>query len=508
MFFFILASFQIGAAERFNIAISASPNNLNPFQSTDANSQNINRLVHMSLIDFDDKMQNRCRACLSFQEIIENKKQVVKFKLRDDLTFSDGTKVKSNDVKKSWEYFALNDKIKSTHADTFESIERIDIKNDAEFSIVYKKFSIENLSNLSLLKIVKILNPNLEKLEPTDILGCGDYLLSKISPLEIVLEPKDKSKPSFNFKVVKDETTLALKLINHEIDLSVASISPRKTFWLKSKDNVLKVWDIPGANYQFMGLNHKREIFQDLRIRKAISLLIPRLDILKYKLKNTAILSIGMFSPAFADLYEPRPIEAYDVNAARKLLAEAGYVKNKNGLLEKNGKVFEIDWKVSNNKSSIEIVQVIQNFLEKEGFKINMSIQEWGTYMSSFKAGKFDIVVGQWVGFTGPDMLNFVFHSKNTPPKGGNRTSYNNPEFDRLAELASGELNEQKRNDYYKQALKVVNDDYAYINLWHPNIIWIADKCITNINLEPTGGFYPLLKIARNHEGECVRKSK
>ena len=129
---------------------------------------------------------------------------------------------------------------------------------------------------------------------------------------------------------------------------------------------------------------------------------------------------------------------------------------------------------------------------------VNVSIQEWGTYMSAFKAGKFDIVVGQWIGFTGPDMLKYVFHSSNTPPKGGNRVGYNNPEVDKFLDLATVETNKEKRTLLYKKAEKIINTDYAAINLWHPNIIWIGRDCLSDITLESTGSFYPLKTLEKN----------
>ncbi|MBY0416293.1 MAG: ABC transporter substrate-binding protein, partial [Bdellovibrionales bacterium] len=387
--------------------------------------------------------------------------------------------------------------IKSTFMGSFEAIEDVNIKDSLTLEIVYKEFSLENLSNLSLLKIVKVKDLNKEIYEAQDIIGCGDYILKNVQPLEILIEPRLKTRPSLIFKVVKDETTLALKLINKEIDLSVANMSPRKVFWLKSQ-NGIKVWEIPSGNYQFMGVNHKREIFQDQRVRKAFSLLIPRKEILEYKLKNTAVLSIGMFSPAFGDMFEPGDIDKNDVEEARHLLSESGWKKNKNGILEKNGKLLEIDWKVSNNKASIEVVEVLQHYYQKEGIIINVSIQEWGTYMSAFKSGKFDIVVGQWVGFTGPDMLKFVFHSTNTPPKGGNRVGYNNAEVDKVLDLATVETNAEKRTSLYKQASKMINADYAAINLWHLNIIWIGRSCLSDIKLESSGSFYPLKTLEKN----------
>ena len=491
-----LASYSISAFSQktIKIAISAAPNNLVPFFSTDANSQNINRLVHTALVDFNEKMQFVCVGCESFKESIVGEKHIFKFTLRPNITFSDNSPVTTQDVKKSYEYFAKNEKIKSTFMGAYETIEAVNIIDEKNVEIVFKSFSLENLSNLSLLKIVKINNPLKDSLEPQDVIGCGDYQIKEIQPLEILITHRRGQKPNLNFKVVKDETTLALKLINKEIDLSVANMSPRKVYWLKSQPEI-KIWDMPSGNYQFMGINHRREIFQDRRVRKAFSLLIPREEILKYKLKNTASLSNGMFSKAFGDMYEPLAIDSHNPELSRKLLSEAGWVKNKKGFLERNGKVLEIDWKVSNNKASIEIVEVLKNAFEKEGMVVNLSIQEWGTYMSAFKAGKFDIVVGQWIGFTGPDMLRFVFHSSNLPPKGGNRVGYSNLEIDQVLDSATIEIDAIKRTHKYKQALKMINEDYASINLWHPNIIWIGRSCIDNVKLESTGSFYPLKNI-------------
>jgi len=507
---FIIGMFLSGimavyASDKITIAISSAPNNLVPFYSTDANSQNINRLIHKALIDFNEKMQFQCRACLSFEERFEGDKQIVKFLLRPDLTFHDGTPVTADDVKNSWEYFAKNKKIASTFADSFENLREVKVLDKKTVEITFSPFSLENMSNLGLLKIIKLKKNPVENIELGDIVGCGDFVLKTKSPLEFIVEPRDPAQNTFIFKVVKDETTLALKLINREIDLSSANMSPRKINWLKEKADQLKVWEIPSGNYQYMGLNFKRTKFNDLRVRKAISHLVPRNDLLKYKLKNTAVLSSGMFSPAFAELYEPGLIDAYDPVLAQKLLTEAGWIKNKKGILEKKVEVFEIDWKVSNNKSSIEIAEVVQHYLQKAGFAVNISIQEWGTYMSSFKSGNFDIVIGQWIGFTGPDMMKFVFHSMSVPPTGGNRVSYNNPEFDKVIDTAVTETNSKKRKQLYKKALAIINQDYAYINLWHPNIVWIGSRCLQNLELDPTGGFYPLLKIQKSHEGACAK---
>lgn len=451
-------------------------------------------------------MQVQCRACQSFNDTVENGVEKISFKLRHDLTFSDGSRLTAQDVLNSFEYYAHDEKINSNFKGDFELVEKVEVKNDLELTFFYKNFSLENLSNLSLLKILKIKKPIKNNLEPGDLVGAGDYNLKSVSPLEVVLVPSDHQKPTLIFKVVKDETTLALKLLKGEVDLSTASMSPRKIQWLRQKNDQLTIWQTEGANYLFIGLNHQRTPLRDVRVRKAISLLIPREQLLKYKLKNTATLSNGMFSPSFVDMYENDPIEKYDPIAAHELLKAAGYVKNAKGVLVKDGVALELEWKVSNNKSSIETVEVIKSFLEKAGIKMTMTIQEWGTFMASFKSGRFDLVMSQWVGFSGPQMLKYVYFSQNTPPKGGNRTSYQNPEFDRIIEKATMEVDAKRRIAFYKQAHRIENQDYASINMWHPDIIWIANKCLAGVELNSTGGFQFLSKLYRNKEGDCGRK--
>ena len=504
MVLFVLSALSlIFGEDRLNIAISSTPTSLVPFYSTDANSQNINRLTQCSLVDMNAEMKHECRACESFSERFEANKHILTFKLKDDLTFSDGSKVLASDVVKSWQLFAKDKMINSTFMGSFESIENVRAIDDRQVEFSYSSFSLENLSNLAMLKIVKLKNGLKKDLEVNEIIGCGAYTLSATSPLEIEISPREKNKTKIAFKVVKDETTLALKLLNGEIDLSVANMSPRKINWLSNTSKKLKVIKRPSSNYLFMGLNQNKEVFSSKELRMAISLLIPRENLLKYKLKDFAVLSRGMFSPAFVEMYEDFPVDDYNPGLANNIFTKLGYIKNQRGVLEKNGKELLLEWIVSNNKSSIEMAETIKNELSKAGIKIDLNIMEWSSFMNSFKTGRFDIVVSQWIGFSGPDMLKFVFYSKNIPPAGGNRIRYNNPDFDKLIDAASVERNPQKRISLYKMAHKLVMSDRVYVNLWHPHIVWIANQCLDNIKLDPIGGFDTLLDVVKKSGDNC-----
>ena len=100
------ASVPILKSNEIKIAISSVPNNINPFFSVDSNSQNINRLVHASLTDFDRSMSFSCILCERYSETVKDGKHRIHFLLKKDIKFWDGSSVTSHDVKKSVSYFS------------------------------------------------------------------------------------------------------------------------------------------------------------------------------------------------------------------------------------------------------------------------------------------------------------------------------------------------------------------------------------------------------------------
>ncbi len=100
------------------IALSSNPNNLDPFFSTDGNSQNINRILHTSLVDFNKEMKFECVLCNSFSENFENGRHEITFLLKENVRFWDGSEVTANDVENSVKYFQ-DEKINSIFRNPF-----------------------------------------------------------------------------------------------------------------------------------------------------------------------------------------------------------------------------------------------------------------------------------------------------------------------------------------------------------------------------------------------------
>ena len=173
------------------------------------------------------------------------------------------------------------------------------------------------------------------------------------------------------------------------------------------------------------------------------------------------------------------------------MLQKEGY-KKKKAKWYFNDQQVSLNWRVSNNKATIEIVNLLKDKLTQFGFDIKVSVQEWGTFMKNVKKGNFDLIMGQWIGFTGPDMMRFIWHSESVPPKGANRGHYINPDFDKALDLAASKIDEKVRNSLYKKAQLMAENDFAYLGMWHPNITWIKSKCVKGVKIYPNGGFLGL----------------
>ena len=481
------------------VALSSFPQSLkNPFFATDSNSQNVHRLVHISLTDIGPNMNFECRLCESFREKVKGNKHHLIFKLKQGFKFWDGEEVNAYDVKKSWKYFTDKKNIKSIFRFAFSKIEKVLVHNRYKVELVYKMYSPDNLSDLSLFKILKVKKFGEKKFDELDIVGAGAYRYGEIKDLSFRLVSIKKGvRPDLLFKTVKDETTLTLKLINKEVDLSLIDFSPRKLSWLKKNKKELKLnfWEQESSNYKYVGINHKNKHLKDRLVRKALSHLIPRKDLLKYKLANAAVLSGGLFSDAFNSSIQGKEVDNFDPDLAKELLSQAGYKKSPNGFFQKNGAEIRLRWRISNNKNTYELVKTIQSSLEQNGIKVFVVRNEWGAYYRAFKRGDFDLVLGSWIGFTGPDFFNSLFHSNSLPPKGRNRGRYGSNIMDQLLNDAMSTMSIENRKVAFEKVQKFANDEYIYLNLWHPKVLWVGRSCIEKIKIFPNGSFYPLLKI-------------
>jgi peptide/nickel transport system substrate-binding protein len=210
--------------------------------------------------------------------------------------------------------------------------------------------------------------------------------------------------------------------------------------------------NVPYIN--FLHLNFKNPAMQDIRVRKAINMAIDREGIAREIYRNTGRAEYGMLSPG-TDAYVPNfKSYSYDPEAAKKLLAEAGYT---NGLKL----TFELP-----QYGTGEIVETwIQRDLKKVGIDVELKKYEWITYMGKWAGG-----MGPELGFneigwgmSTPSWIDIVSRCDSAPPGGVNSGWYCNKEVDKLLDAAILEQDTAKTKEIYQKANRLIMDDAAFV---------------------------------------------
>jgi len=157
---------------------------------------------------------------------------------------------------------------------------------------------------------------------------------------------------------------------------------------------------------------------------------------------------------------------------------------------------FNVEFKVSQNKQSRKLAEIIQAQWAKIGVKVNLQSLEWGTFYEDIVNGNFQTYVLSWVGVTDPDIYHSIFHSNSIPPNGRNRGYYINPEMDRLLDLARVELDQTTRADLYRQVQTLIDDELPYVSLWHKHNIAVMKKDLKGFNMFPAGDLDSFAKVS------------
>ncbi|TGU73809.1 glutathione ABC transporter substrate-binding protein, partial [Mesorhizobium sp. M00.F.Ca.ET.186.01.1.1] len=125
----------------------------------------------------------------------------------------------------------------------------------------------------------------------------------------------------------------------------------------------------------------------------------------------------------------------YDIEKAKKLLADAGYA---------NG--FKATVYLNDNKARVNVAEVLQQQLKQINVDLEVKVLEFGAYIDAASKGETDLFISGWGNATGDADYNQynLFHTKSHGAP-GNHSFYSNPEVDKLIEEGRKEKDEEKR---------------------------------------------------------------
>ncbi|MEA2584075.1 MAG: peptide/nickel transport system substrate-binding protein [Thermomicrobiales bacterium] len=231
----------------------------------------------------------------------------------------------------------------------------------------------------------------------------------------------------------------------------------------------------PGVGIFQTAINNER--FTDKRVRQAFMYAIDRPALLEAVLRGQGeLVHQTVIGPEWA-VYDDLNTYPRDVEKAKALLQEAGWDASR---------TVEVTW--PKGFQAIELAApVFQQQLAEVGVKIALAPLESAAYLKKVvDEPDFDLA---WFGGGSyrldPDVSSTYYMCANFTPQGGNTTHYCNETLDQLLVEGRGTTDIAQRTEIYHQVAKTLNEDVPTIFWWSDNQIFGISKKLQGVKPGP-----------------------
>ncbi|MEE8465493.1 MAG: ABC transporter substrate-binding protein [Dehalococcoidia bacterium] len=263
-----------------------------------------------------------------------------------------------------------------------------------------------------------------------------------------------------------DSNTRLIALQSGDVDISI-NLSPQGAV-VVGNDSSLEVRTAPPSGMLFMFVNHESPTMQDPLVRRAIAIAVDREAMSAGVADGKAVPAETMFPPGFLSCQDSTGY-SYDPEAARLLLAEAGYEDvDGDGIVEKDGKALELVLQTYPERPLLPpMLEAFQSMLQDIGVGAKVQIVEW-TLASQ---GGYDLF-GYSNGTTTTGDPQWAFTKQYLTGGDENRGNFSNARVDELIGQLTGTSDPAQRRLVACEALQKGQDEVALIPVMFPNRLY------------------------------------
>ena len=327
---------------------------------------------------------------------------------------------------------------------------------------------------------------------------------------------KNWNRGKYNFEKIRyrfmNDQTKALEAFKKQ-DFNAYAIYT-SSIWMKQTDfdAVKKGWAVKQRifnkepiGFQGMAINLRKPQFQDVRVRRALSMLLNR-EAMNEKYMFGQYFLLNSYYP---DLWENNqnptaPLYTFNPDSARALFAEAGYKVNAQGVLEKDGKPFAINFITS--QEDLRHLTLFQEDLKKVGVVATIEQMSQSTLRKRLDDADFDLY---WVNWGAGRLRDpeASWSSATALQKGTNNLAgVQDKVVDSLINLQKTEFDLAKRNEILKALDNRLAEIVPYVLMWqcdhHRILYWnrygMPEKVLDRFNREDAIPVYWWLDPAKS----------
>ncbi len=495
-------------------AIEGNPARFTPYLYDTSYGQRIVDLVCEPLVVRDfETLQDRAALAVAYQSDPDG--MWCRVHLDPGARFSDGSPVTSEDVRWTFHEFVMHPALGAERwRDALGVIERVDVIDErtCEFRFIAPDFRNLEAALRMLSVLPKHVYAPLTIKEVTDssglLVGSGPFRLSTTgwSPGEPVVLVRNEfyNRPDapivdqLRFVTITDKGARLEAIRNSEVDIARPTASQLDS-WSRdpalARDHKLIAWENARSGFTFMTWNCESELFNDARVRLAMTMLLDRERIVRDLYNGLGSACTGPFStrtgqgdPAIEPMH-------YDIDGARSLLAQSGWTDHDgDGSIEnKNGEPFVFTYMhAAGSISGPRLGAYLQDQCAAVGIECRVEAVEFGAFLDAVRTGSYDAASFKWRRSSLETDPHQLWHS--TSPD--NMSRWRSPLADELIDRGRSTADPIARRAVWHELHRLIHDKQPVTFLVNTNDLRIVHERIANVHAYAGG-----LDISEMFEG-------
>ncbi|MGO4104258.1 ABC transporter substrate-binding protein [Leifsonia sp. YAF41] len=438
------------------VGVTSDPDTLFPWKATQFQAVNVLQNVYGTLTEFDADL-NVVPGLAESWEASEDGLTVT-LKLREGVTFADGSTFGSEDVVSSLTKIK-DEATAAVSRSALASVATIEASDENTVVLTLSAADAALPASLAVINMAMLSSDDTEEALNTTPNGTGAYSFdSRVANQSITLKKNtaywgdEPTLDNVEFRVIPDESSIVSAMQSGNVQMAVFD-DPLVAQTAES--GTIAVAKTPQLSYHALQLNATRGDLADVNVRLAVSCAIDRQEVL-----DTAALGEGevigpITSPAYKSDPESRPCPERDLKKAASYLAKAG---------KADGVTIKTIVSQGEYATSVNEAQNLKAQLAEAKITLDVETLESGAYVDRWIAGDFDAAVALNGGRPDPDgMYGRYFTSTGNLNK---VAGYSSPELDALFAEGRATSDPKDRAAIYTKVSNELEDNAAWVWLF------------------------------------------
>lgn len=471
---------------------------LDPHSQNHATTNAILMHTYESLARYNEKFQVEPALATKWTTISPTQ---IRFELRKGVKFQDGTPFTADDVVFSFNRVRQPQGTMQIYVTGINEVRKIDdhtidmilsgpnpilLRNIIDFRIMSKAWAEKNRATQ-----VQDFKAKEENFASRNAMGTGPYRITGWTPEQRVTmtihtgwwDKHQNNVKEVVYSPIKSDPTRVAALLSGDVDLltdvptqDMAKLRAESKLKVVDGPEVRTIYyapDVGSPELKYSNIKGKNP-FADKRVRQALSMAIDRETIKRNLMRGLSIPAGLLVAPGVnGNTPELDVPTRYDLDGAKKLMAEAGYPDG-----------FEIRMNCPNNRyvNDEEICQAVVAMWARLGVKAQLMAEGMATFALKFQNFDSSLYMLGWgvATYDAQYTLQSLVRTRTSGADGNyNFSKISDPVLDRLIDSMKTETDTAKRNGIIRDALVRLRDEVWLIPLHHQMRPWVMKQGVT-----------------------------